>query len=209
MLLPRLYPILDAGLLERAVISHDTFALELRAAGIRFLQYRDKHSPNAEFVARAHRLRQIFPSIDSTMILNDRAHQCTAARCDGVHIGQQDISPSEARAVAGNSAYIGLSTHNEAQLAAAAAAPVDYLAIGPVFATSSKQNPDPVVGLAGVKVARALTDTPLVAIGGITAENVRSVFDAGADSVALISALLPSAGRDAAKVIADFLARIG
>jgi thiamine-phosphate pyrophosphorylase len=207
--LPRLYPILDAAALTRAGIPIENFALDLRRAGVRFLQYRDKHSPDREFVERAHRLRQIFPSTDSTLILNDRVHLCAAARCDGVHIGQEDCSPTEAREIVGRNRYLGLSTHNPTQLAVAANAPVDYLAIGPVFGTSSKQIPDPIVGLAGVKAARALTARPLVAIGGITLQNAPFVFDAGADSIALISALIPSQESTAIKLFEDFLACIG
>jgi thiamine-phosphate pyrophosphorylase len=206
--LPRIYPILDATSIKRLDVSLEAFALELRSAGIRFLQYRDKENPDSIFVEQAHRLRQIFPSVDSTIILNDRAHLCAAARSDGVHVGQDDISPSEVRVMIGPDRYLGVSTHNETQFAAAARGPADYLAIGPIFSTSSKQNPDPVVGLSGLKAVRTLTSKPLVAIGGISLENVQSVFDAGADSVALISALLPSHDRSARKVVEDFLAHI-
>jgi thiamine-phosphate pyrophosphorylase len=207
--LPRLYPILDAATLHKAAISLETFALGLRSAGVRFVQYRDKVNPDIEFVEQAQRLRQIFPSADSILIVNDRAHLSAAARSDGVHIGQQDIAAAAARALIGPSRYLGISTHNEAQLAAALAEPADYLAIGPVFGTASKANPDPIVGLAGVRAARALTSKPLVAIGGITLENAKSVFDAGADSIAIIAALLPTPNKSTCKVVEDFLARIG
>jgi thiamine-phosphate pyrophosphorylase len=206
--LPRIYPILDAASLALAGISLESFALEWRGAGIRFLQYRDKHSPDAAFVEQAHRLRQIFPSVDSTLILNDRAHLCIAARSDGIHIGQQDGAPSAARDWIGPTRCLGLSTHNEKQLVEASGSPVDYIAIGPVFGTASKTNPDPAVGLAGIRTARALTTKPLVAIGGINLENAQSVFDAGADSIALIAALLPTPGYTTGKVIEEFLARV-
>ncbi len=208
MKLPPLYPILDATTLIRAGISIDAFAQELRSAGICFLQYRDKDASDEAFLHQAIRLRTLFPSSDSTLILNDRAHLLAPSGCDGIHIGQDDLSASEARTVIGNDKYLGLSTHNPAQLQSASYAPVDYLAIGPIFNTQSKLNPDPVTGLEGIRIARSLTTRPLVAIGGITLENVRSIFEAGADSVALISALLPAPGRTAAQQIAGFLKQI-
>jgi thiamine-phosphate pyrophosphorylase len=124
------------------------------------------------------------------LIMNDRADLCLAADFDGVHVGQEDLSPEGARNVIGGERWLGVSTHNQEQLRQADATPVDYLAIGPVFATTSKLNPDPVVGLEGVRRARELTRKPLVAIGGITRSNARSVIDAGADSVAVISDLI-------------------
>ena len=208
-MLPWVYPILDAGALRRSGISIDTFGHALRGAGINFLQYRDKDSNDDLVIQQTHRLREIFPSSDSVLILNDRAHLLKATEFDGLHIGQEDLAADEAREEIGQSRILGLSTHNAAQLTAAAAMPVDYIAIGPIFGTQSKENPDPVVGLAGVAEARALTQKPLVAIGGITLENAQSVIDAGADSIALISALMPAPGRTTAKVLADFLARIG
>ena len=113
--------------------------------------------------------------------MNDRADLCLAADFDGVHVGQDDLSPEGARDVIGNSLWLGVSTHNPEQLAEADKTTADYLAIGPVFATRSKANPDPVIGLEGVRRARVLTRKPLVAIGGITRENCRSVIEAGAD----------------------------
>jgi thiamine-phosphate pyrophosphorylase len=112
-----------------------------------------------------------------------------------VHVGQEDLSPVAARAIVGSEVMIGVSTHGESQLLAAAGSPVDYVAIGPVFATSSKLVPDPVVGLEGVRAARAITDKPLVAIGGITRANCAAVIEAGADSVAVISDLIQSPGK--------------
>jgi thiamine-phosphate pyrophosphorylase len=198
---PRLYPILDAGLLLEAGLSMQAFARELADAGIRFLQYRDKDAPDALVLERAAMLRAIFP--DSCLILNDRVH--LAAGCDGVHIGQEDCSPVEARALLGSDVVIGLSTHGERQLIQARESPVDYLAIGPVFATQSKQVPDPVVGLEGVRIARRLTGKPLVAIGGISRSNCASVIDAGADSVAVISDLIPRRGESVGKIVEEFL----
>src|SRR5271155_3205921 len=203
--LPWLYPILDAGLLLRAGLSIEGFARELRAAGIRFLQYRDKDAADEVLLQRAAILRRIFPASDSCLILNDRVPVVLSAGYDGVHVGQEDLSPAEARALLGPEVIVGVSTHSERQLVSAADSPADYIAIGPVFATSSKQVPDPVVGLQGVRAARALTDKPLVAIGGITRANCAAVIEAGADSVAVISDLIQSPG----KRVEEFFGRRG
>jgi thiamine-phosphate pyrophosphorylase len=201
--LPRFYPILDAALLLRAGLSIEGFARELRAAGIRFLQYRDKEAADELLLQRAALLRGIF--IDSCLILNDRVPLVLSAGYDGVHVGQEDLSPATARATLGSELIVGVSTHGESQLLLAADSPVDYVAIGPVFATSSKQVPDPVVGLEGVRAARALTDKPLVAIGGITRANCAAVMEAGADSVAVISDLIQNPG----KSVEDYFSRLG
>ncbi len=124
------------------------------------------------------------------LIMNDRADLCLAAAFDGVHVGQDDLSPEGVRKVIGNRLWLGVSTHNPEQLSEGDKSTADYLAIGPVFSTRSKSNPDPVIGLEGVRRARALTRKPLVAIGGITRENCRSVIEAGADTVAVISDLI-------------------
>jgi len=124
------------------------------------------------------------------LIMNDRADLCLAADFDGVHVGQEDLSPESVRRIIGPERWLGVSTHNPEQLREADITPADYLAIGPVFATSSKEKPDPVAGLEGVRRARLLTRKPLVAIGGITRANAASVIEAGADSVAVISDLL-------------------
>jgi thiamine-phosphate pyrophosphorylase len=141
------------------------------------------------------------------LLLNDRVRLCAPVEADGAHIGQDDVAPAEARRILGPKRLLGVSTHNVAQLRAAlATGTADYLAIGPVYATGSKENPDPVVGLEGVKAARKLTRLPLVAIGGITAENGRAVIEAGADAIAVISNLLPQGECDMAQRVRDFLA---
>jgi thiamine-phosphate pyrophosphorylase len=201
--LPRFYPILDAGLLLRAGLSIESFARQLHAAGIRFLQYRDKDAADEVLLERAALLRRIF--VDSCLILNDRVALVHSAGYDGVHVGQEDLSPAAARALLGPEVMVGVSTHGESQLVEAADSPVDYIAIGPVFATSSKQVPDPVVGLQGVRAARALTGKPLVAIGGITRANCAVVIEAGADSVAVISDLIQSPD----KAVEEFFGRLG
>src|SRR5208282_3520229 len=124
------------------------------------------------------------------LIMNDRADLCLAAGFDGVHVGQDDLSPQAVRGIIGAGRWLGFSTHNPRQVKEGDLTSADYLAIGPVFSTSSKDRPDPVVGLEGVRLARQLTRKPLVAIGGITRGNAASVIEAGADSVAVISDLL-------------------
>ncbi len=203
--LPRFYPIVDAGLLLRAGLSMEGFAQELRDAGIRFLQYRDKDAPDELLLERAALLRRIFPPSDSCLILNDRVPLVLSAGYDGVHVGQEDVSPVDARALLGSDVFLGVSTHGERQLLAAADGPADYVAIGPVYATSSKQVPDPVVGLEGVRSARAITAKPVVAIGGISRANCAAVIEAGADSVAVISDLIPREGGSTGKIVEEFL----
>jgi thiamine-phosphate pyrophosphorylase len=133
--------------------------------------------------------------------MNDRADLCLAADFDGVHVGQEDLSPESVRVIIGPDRWLGVSTHNPEQLREADLTSADYLAIGPVFTTSSKQKPDPIIGLEGVRLARALTRKPLVAIGGVTRQNAASVIEAGADSVAVISDLL----REPRKSAEEFL----
>jgi thiamine-phosphate pyrophosphorylase len=140
------------------------------------------------------------------LVLNDRADIALIVGADGLHVGQDDLTGMEARAVVGPNVLLGVSTHDLGQLAAAAAEPVDYVAIGPVFPTRSKDNPDPVVGLEMVRRARAATSRPLVAIGGITRENARSVVQAGADGVAVISDLLEAP--DLARAFTELAAAI-
>jgi thiamine-phosphate pyrophosphorylase len=207
IVVPRLYPILDADSLARAGVPLVTAARALYDAGLRWVQYRDKQGSDAAVAESMRELRVIFPEGEAVLLLNDRVHLCGQTGADGVHIGQEDMAPAEARRMLGPKRLLGVSTHNIAQLhAALATSAADYLAIGPVFATGSKKNPDPVVGLEGVRAARALTRLPLVAIGGVTAENGREVIEAGADAVAVISALLTEGTHDMTKTVRDFLA---
>jgi thiamine-phosphate pyrophosphorylase len=186
--LPRLYPILGrTQFADMKALLHA--AEELRAGGASVLQYRNKSGTVQQMLEEARALRHHLGR-SMKLIMNDRADLCLAADFDGVHVGQEDLSPEGARNVIGGERWLGVSTHNQEQLRQADATPVDYLAIGPVFATTSKLNPDPVVGVEGVRRARELTRKPLVAIGGITRSNARSVIDAGADSVAVISDLI-------------------
>jgi len=186
--LPRLYAILDSSCFP------DSEALcrcasELVLGGVTLLQYRNKSGNAHQILEQASELRRRLP--DSVkLIMNDRADLCLAASFDGVHIGQDDLSSEGARRVIGNGLWLGISTHSANQLAEADKTTANYLAIGPVFPTQSKSNPDPTIGLNGIRQARALTRKPLVAIGGIGRANCRSVIEVGADVVAVIYDLL-------------------
>jgi thiamine-phosphate pyrophosphorylase len=200
---PRLYPILDAACFPDAA-GMFAAAEELAATGCTLLQYRNK-SDNARCMLDDARELRARLGAGIKLIMNDRADLCLAAGFDGLHVGQDDLSPESARRIIGCDRWLGVSTHNPEQIAEADHTSADYLAIGPVFATGSKANPDPVVGLAGVRRARELTRKPLVAIGGITRANARSVIEAGADSVAVISDLL----REPRKSAEEFLRILG
>ena len=200
--LPRLYAILDAGLVSDTEGQLRT-AHELAAGGVTLIQYRNKTGSPREILDQARALRQSLPAT-VTLILNDRADICLAAGFNGVHVGQDDLSPAAVRQIIGPDRWLGVSTHNPDQVRAADATDADYIAIGPIFPTSSKDNPDPVVGLEGIRRARELTRKPLVAIGGITRQNCRSVVGAGVDCVAVISDLIASP-RAAAQEFLAFL----
>jgi thiamine-phosphate pyrophosphorylase len=193
--LPRLYAILDAACFSAAA-GIFAAAEEIAAAGVTLLQYRNKSCNARRMLDEARELRARMGG-SVKLIMNDRADLCLAAGFDGLHVGQDDLSPDSARSIIGPARWLGVSTHNPEQLAEADKTFADYLAIGPVFTTSSKANPDPVVGLEGIRRARELTCKPLVAIGGITRANARSVIDAGADAVAVISDLLLDPGKSA------------
>ena len=207
---PALYPILDASYLpadHRARFLRD-MVRGLAAAGVGILQYRNKRGNEAEILADARLMRAAADGASMRLILNDWPELTVAADFDGVHVGQTDMSPAAARTIVGAGRMVGVSTHSEAQLRAADAMPVDYIAMGPVFATATKENPDPVVGLEGIRLARAMTRKPLVAIGGITAANAAQVRAAGADSVAVISAIF-SSGDDPATRARELLRVLG
>jgi len=201
-MLPRLYAIVDAAFFPDTAAML-AFAGELRAEGVALFQYRNKSGNARQMLSQARELRRKMEG--ARLIMNDRADLCLAAGFDGVHLGQEDLSPEGARRIVGEKLWVGVSTHNPEQVRAEASGSADYVAVGPVFATSSKANPDPVIGLEGVRAARRLTQKPLVAIGGITRENCCSVLDAGADAVAVISDLLDNPRKSAE----EFLRHLG
>jgi thiamine-phosphate pyrophosphorylase len=201
-----LYAIVDRESLDRRGIAVDAFARELRDAGVLLLQYRDKLGSPQQLLEAAAQIKDIFAGSGAMLILNDRADLAVLAGWDGVHVGHTDMSPEAVRRVIGPQRVLGVSTHNEAQLRAADAGEADYVAVGPVYATSSKADTEPVIGLEGVRLARALTSKPLVAIGGITLERAAEVIAAGADSVAVIGALLPMDGASVRDRVAALLA---
>ena len=203
MIYTRLYGIVDADALRSSGISLQTMAEGLRDAGVRIVQFRDKSGVPQDVLRAAAVIAAVFESVNATLILNDRADLALLAGW-GVHVGHLDLGPTDARRVVGFGKIVGVSTHNDAQVIAADASDTDYIAVGPVFATSTKADTEPVIGLEGVRRARSLTKKPLVAIGGITRENARSVIDAGADSVAVIGGLLVK-DEELRKVAEDFL----
>lgn len=196
----RLYPVLDVHSFSRPEALFHA-AQELVTAGITVLQYRNKIDDAVTILEQARELRSRVRTGQAKgplrLIMNDRADLCLACEFDGLHVGQTDLAPESARKIIGASRYLGVSTHNSEQVRRADQGPADYIAIGPVFSTATKANPDPVVGLAGVRQARALTKKPLVAIGGITRENCRAVIDSGADSVAVVTDLVREPGKSA------------
>ncbi len=225
MRLNGLYAIADAGVLAACGVGLRAFADELRAAGVQTVQWRCKDGSPRMVLDGAAVLREVFAGSGCRLILNDRVDLALLAGFGGVHVGQGDFSPDDARRVVGAYAkshspqgrdgwgtlpagmkfMIGVSTHTEEEARAAEAGAADYVAVGPVFRTGSKANAAAVVGVEGVRRARALTAKPLVAIGGITRENAAEVRAAGADTVAVISGLLLP-GETVDKVARDFLA---
>ncbi|MCU1269335.1 MAG: thiamine-phosphate diphosphorylase [Acidobacteriaceae bacterium] len=199
----RLYAILDASCFSVPQLLFQA-ADELVAAGVTIVQYRNKSADTRTMLGHARELKARIGS-RVKLIMNDRADACLAAEFDGVHLGQDDLSPASARKIIGPNRWLGVSTHNPEQVAEADRTSADYIAIGPVFATGSKAKPDPVIGLDGVRRARELTRKPLVAIGGITRLNCQSVIATGADSVAVISDLV----RDPGKSAEEFLRILG
>lgn len=189
MQLPRLYPLTDVQL---SGLSHAKQVELLSRGGATLIQLREKHMPAREFYEQA----KLAVRDGVQLIINDRVDIALAVRAHGVHLGQDDIPPEAARRLLGADAVIGYSTHNIDQAIAATKLPIDYLAVGPIFTTTTKSDTAPVLGLDGLRAVReAIGAFPLVAIGGITHANARKVIEAGADSVAVISALLSDSNR--------------
>ncbi len=187
--LPRFYPILDTASLEARKCPADTAAGALFEAGVKILQYRHKEQWTQAHFDQAKSLAQRCQDLGVLFVLNDRADFARLLKT-ALHIGQDDLPPVAARGIISDE-VMGFSTHDRLQLKRGDEEPVEYLSIGPIFSTSSKQRPDPTLGLEQLRKLRELTAKPLVAIGGITLENARDTLDAKADSLAVISGLLP------------------
>jgi len=193
MILPKFYPILDTEVSLRHRIEPSSAARQILDGGAKILQFRHKGFLTREAFACLEKIAELAQAAGAMLVVNDRADLAKLFAA-ALHLGQDDLPPSIARRVVGADAIVGFSTHNETQLRAAGAEPVDYIALGPVFGTITKENPDPTVGLDELRRLRPLSSLPLVAIGGITRANARQVLEAGADSVAVIGDLYPEDG---------------
>jgi len=200
----RLYLIVDPLDTGREPVA---LARAMLAGGARLLQLRLKTSASGALLAAATTIRELAAAAGATFIVNDRADVAAAAGADGVHLGQDDLPVAAARSILGPRALIGFSTHSESQVVAAGAGGADYLAFGPIYATTSKQAADPVLGCERLAAARRLTSGPLVAIGGITAATAPAVLAAGADAVAVIAAVVRAP--DVERATGELLARVG
>ncbi|MCU1327305.1 MAG: thiamine-phosphate pyrophosphorylase [Bryobacterales bacterium] len=193
--LPPIYPILDATTLHQRNISAITAAEALLEAGAKILQFRHKDPWTRDTYAQATQLATLCHRAGTTLVINDRADYTALLRLThestALHLGQDDLTPTDARKILGRNASIGLSTHNAAQMEAAQNEPINYVAFGPIFTTASKVRPDPITGPALLAHIRTLTQLPLVAIGGITRDNAVTCWNSGADSVAVIADMLP------------------
>ena len=187
-LFPPLYAILDATPTQ-PTDSLVSLAQKLATAGVQLIQLRAKHVPARQFQEIATALLAAAPK-NARIIINDRPDIASIAHAAGVHVGQEDLPVEAARQICPTPRWVGISTHNLEQLEAADRTSADYIAVGPIYPTTTKLNPDPVVGLDLIRAARRVTRKPIVAIGGITIVSAAEVFQAGADSVAIISDLI-------------------
>ena len=203
LVMPRLYVILDAELVRGDI---QQIARDLISAGVRLLQYRAKNGSARAMLETSKGLAASAHEQSATFFVNDRPDVAYLSGADGVHVGQDDLSAEVTRGLLGPERWVGVSTHNPEQFQAAAATSADYIAIGPIFATNSKANPDPVVGTETIRKVRALTNKPIVAIGGIGLDRAAEVIEAGADTVAVISDILTAS--DPAKRAEQFLERL-
>ena len=204
LVFPKLYVIMNASLLH---ISETAFAQMLAESGVGLVQYRSKAASSRDYFEASLHLAERFRARGVRFIVNDRADVAALAGADGVHVGQEDLGVEQARAIVGIGRWVGVSTHNVEQFRQAAATSADYIAVGPIFPTSTKQNPDPVVGLELIREVRPLTTKPIVAIGGITLERAAAVIETGADCVAVASDICSAA--DPAAQVRRYLERLG
>jgi thiamine-phosphate pyrophosphorylase len=200
-LFPALYAILDADVARTPLPS---LAETLAGAGVQLIQLRDKRGSSARIHEQAIELEAILSPRNVRLIVNDRSDIAALIASAGVHVGQEDLPADQARQLCKPPRWVGVSTHNLQQLSLADRTSADYIAVGPIFATATKENPDPVVGIDFLRAARKLTRKPLVAIGGITLESAAQVFEAGADSVAVIRDLATAS--DPAQRAREYLA---
>ena len=201
--LPRIYPITDTTI---SGLSHSEQIERLAAGGATLIQLREKHASPRQFYRMALEAMTIARKLGVQIIVNDRVDIAVAVNADGVHLGQDDLPPDKARLLMGEGRIIGFSTHSLEQAIAAESLPIDYLALGPVFNTPSKEKPDPVVGISAIIEIKPQITKPLVAIGGITLDAVSQVISAGADSVAIISDLLSA--KDIAAQTREYFRRV-
>jgi thiamine-phosphate pyrophosphorylase len=186
--IPKLYAITDRDLSN---CTHAEIVAQMLAGGARLIQLRDKEASARELLDAARECLPLTRAAGARLIINDRVDVALTADADGVHLGQDDLTVAEAREMLGADKLIGISTHTPDQFLDALTTSADYIAIGPIYATTTKENPSPVVGLDLLRDAKGLADRPLVAIGGINHERAPEVIAAGADSVAVIAALYP------------------
>ena len=198
---PPLYAVLDEDLLNMPV---SKCARELISGGVELIQYRAKHLSSRKYFEVCSNLAETLASRNTRLIINDRPDIAAMVRAGGVHVGQADLPPDDVRCICGSGQWVGVSTHNLEQVRAADRTSADYIAVGPIFSTSTKEKPDAVVGPSFIREARKLTQKPMVAIGGITRERAAEVYGAGADSIAVIRDLLET--RDLAERAREFLA---
>jgi len=203
LVMPNLYVILDAEMLTEPA---GETAKKLIAAGARLLQYRNKRAAARELLTESRAIAEVALEAGCSFFVNDRSDVAYLAGAGGVHIGQEDLSAEQARTVVGADRWVGVSTHNLKQFEEAAASSADYIAVGPIFPTSSKVNPGPVVGTDLLRRVRTLTPKPIVAIGGITLDRASEVLAAGADSVAVISDILQA--KDPASRAREYIQRL-
>jgi thiamine-phosphate pyrophosphorylase len=201
--------ILDAALLKpsKSQQSEKECAEKMLAVGVRLLQFRDKQASPRELLEKSRGIAETVCPQGALFFVNDRPDVANLAGASGVHVGQHDLNPEQARAALGKEQFVGVSTHNLQQFATAAATTADYIAVGPIFETRTKAHPDPIVGAELIRSARALTDKPIVAIGGITLRSVAEIIAAGADSVAVISDIFLAS--DPVEQAAKYIAVLG
>ncbi len=199
--LPSIYPITDKKLAQKS--SHLSIVKELVRGGARFIQVRDKSTPARELLRDLRQCAEFAAARGVTLIVNDRCDLILSSGTMGVHLGQDDLPPEAARSILGNEKVIGFSTHSLKQVEKSLDLPIQYIGFGPIYATSTKENALPAVGLRRLAQACRLSPVPVVAIGGIGLDQVREVLETGAASVAVISALMES--KDLARQMQLFL----